>query len=69
MASAQTQVGPLVLQGRLGEVEVSADANGNWVATIRYPLILRGARITITAIVISPTGQRSEPTTVEVVQQ
>ncbi|MDR5697398.1 MAG: hypothetical protein QN135_06815 [Armatimonadota bacterium] len=62
-------LGPIVVRGRLGEVEVTADANGHWTATIRYPIALSGARITITAVTVSPIGEPSEPATLQVVQR
>jgi hypothetical protein len=69
LVTYEGNLGPVVMRGRLGEVEITADADGNWAATVRYPIALRGARITITAVTISPTGQQSEPATVHVIQQ
>jgi hypothetical protein len=68
-ATYEGTVGPVVLRGSLGQVEVAVGSDGTWSATIRYPVLLRGARITITAVAVSPPGQQSEPTTVEVLQQ
>jgi hypothetical protein len=68
-ATYEGTVGPVVLRGSLGQVEVAVGSDGTWSATIRYPVLLRGARITITAVAVSPAGQQSEPTTVEVLQQ
>lgn len=69
VASFESAVGPVALRGRLGEVEVTADAEGRWEAVIRFPLVLRGARITITAVAVSPTGQESDPQTVNVIHE
>jgi hypothetical protein len=69
VASFESVLGPVALRGRLGEAEVTADAGGRWEVTIRFPLILQGARITITAVAVSPTGQESDPVMVNVFQE
>jgi len=69
VATFESVLGPVVLRGRLGEAEVTADAAGRWEATLRFPLVLQGARITIIAVSVSPTGLESEPVTVTVLHE
>ena len=56
--------------GTLGTQAVTADANGNWSATFNQKPPVRGVNLTITAVLVDPTGAvRSAPATVDTTLQ
>lgn len=65
----ETAIGPITLTGLLARARDVVDANGQWSVAIRYSGLLPGSRIIITAVTVSPTGERSQAATIEVVQQ